>query len=51
MTRLLLLALLCVAGCHARPCLVRVRVVTVTPAPCCVEVDYLDLGGTPCDPD
>ena len=46
MKTLLLLALLC-AGCHARPCLVRVRVVTVTPAPCCVEVDYLDLGGTP----
>ena len=46
MKTLLLLALLC-AGCHARPCLVRVRVVTVTPAPVCVEVDYLDLGGTP----
>ena len=34
MKTLLLLALLCVAGCHARPCQVRVRVVTVTPVLC-----------------
>lgn len=40
MKTMLLLALLCV-GCHARPCLLRVRIVTVAPTPCCVEVDYV----------